>query len=419
VGSAVPTEEFNKTFGGSDSDVASSVIQTADGGYALGGSTESFGSGSRDAWLIKTDENGDEEFNRTFGGQDFERANSVAQTSDGGFVLAGQTGVVGSKHGSNSWIIKTDSNGNEEFNKTFDESATVNSVVQTSDEGLAFAGTTEEASAWLVKMDEYGNEEFNKTFRMRQAPNRINSVVETSDGGYALGGLTLSTSSSSYDAWLIKTDENGNEEFNKTFGGSDSDEAFSVVQTSDGGYALGVTTRSISSETDAWLIKTDENGNEVFNKTFGGKGSDAVSSVIRTADGGYTLSGSTLSFGSGGDAWLIKTDENGNEVFNKTLGGSAGDTAFSVTQTADGGYALAGLTRSFGTKGDAWLIKLAGRDDNGGNAGIEDIDSSDSDDEGNEPSVDEDGEGLPGFTVVTVLLALTTVISVTVKRRNE
>jgi hypothetical protein len=191
-------------------------------------------------------------------------------------------------------------------------------------------------------------------------------VVQTSDGGFALSGTTASFGGGGDEAWLIKTDEDGNEQFNRTFGGAGSEELGRLVETSDGGFAIsGRTTSFGAGDNDAWLVKTDANGMVEFTETFGGADSDFGGPIAESSDGGFVLSGLTNSFSSGlnNDALLVKTDANGNEVFNTTLGGPNFDLLSSVTETSDGGFAFAGSTESFGSGGrDAWLVKVSGKD---------------------------------------------------------
>jgi len=342
---AAPVEEWNKTFGGTYCDIAKSVQQTSDGGYIIGGYTSSYGAHDYDAWLIKTDENGNPLWGRTFGGAGDDYATSVQQTSDGGYILGG------------SQLIKTDSDGNSEWIRTLGS----NNVQQTMDGGYILVDSYKQPTGWfdvlLIKTDENGNKSWERTFG--EAGNDVgNSVYQTSDGGYIVAGNTACQYCAE-DALLIKTDANGNEQWSRTFGGAGGDRASSVQQTSDGGYIFAGVTGS-EPPYGAWLIKIDAIGCDQWSKIFGE--ASWASSVQQTSDGGYILAGWTTSNGFGStDLWLTKTDANGNQLWNIALGGTGADKAYSVYQTSDGGYILAGYTESYGAGDrDAWLIKVKG-----------------------------------------------------------
>jgi len=193
-----------------------------------------------------------------------------------------------------------------------------------------------------------------------------NSVQQTKDGGYIIAGYTKSYGSGSMDVWLIKTDTNGNKMWDKTFGGGGGDFGYSVQQTKDGGYIIAGETLSYGSgKGDVWLIKTDEEGNMLWDNVFGGEGIIGRDNYAQqTEDGGYIIVGGiyTLNYDiqaySVPDVWLIKTDAESNKLWDKTFGGEGSDCGYSVQQTKDDGYIIAGYTESYGLGGeDVWLIK--------------------------------------------------------------
>jgi hypothetical protein len=234
VGEALMPSElgWSKTYGGAGRDEAYSVIQTADGGYAIAGYTRSFGSGDLDSWLVKTDANGNMQWNKTYGGTDYDRAYCLIRAADGGYAIAGATESYGS--GDNDfWLVKTDANGNPQWNKTYAGKSWPNaisisdhaySVVQTVDGGYALAGITDAypfvVTSWLVKTDVSGNAQWNKTLDEGYYNGTVHSIyenivcevyclVQTTDGGYTLAGATCHHSVGYLDFWLVKTDENG------------------------------------------------------------------------------------------------------------------------------------------------------------------------------------------------------------------
>jgi len=200
------SEMWSRTYGGAGQEVAYAVVETSDGGYAIAGYTNSSGAGYDDFWLVKTDSYGNLEWNRTYGGAGFDGASSLVVTSNGGFAIAG--GVNGSICHSKGdfWLIKTDAYGNVEWNKTYSSTTWLDyaqSVVETSDGGYTLAGNNR-----LIKTDAYWNMEWSRTYG-ETGWDTAHSLVVTSDGGYAIAGETSSFGAGDSDFWLVKTDEYG------------------------------------------------------------------------------------------------------------------------------------------------------------------------------------------------------------------
>jgi uncharacterized delta-60 repeat protein len=356
---------WNMTYGGSNHDVARSVQQTSDGGYIVAGWTLSFGAGNAEFWLIKTNSSGTMQWNKTYGGAGKDEAYSVRQTSDGGYIVAGSTESFGTGS-SDFWLVKTNVDGAVQWSKTYGGTSDdfTYSVVQTGDGGYALAGYTNSFGAgssdfWLVKTNMSGTMQWNKTFG-GTGSDRAFSVVQTSDGGYILAGETNSFGAGNLDFWLVKTDSVGTTLWSRTYGGGSLDVARSVKQTSDGEYIVAGWTNSFGAGgSDFWLIKTDGLGNQLWSQTYGDIFDEEAYSVHQTSDGGYVVAGTTTSYGFGGwDFWWVKTDVNGVMRWNQANGGSADERAYSVQQTSDGGYILAGSTESYGAGlADFWVTK--------------------------------------------------------------
>ncbi len=204
-------------------------------------------------------------------------------------------------------------------------------------------------------------EEWNRTFGRMKWTFESYTVKRTSDGGYITAG-SINPFGTDLDAFLIKADSNGSELWKRTFGGKEDDEVFSIIETDDGYVLAGKTGSYGVGYFDAWLIKTDASGNEQWNRTFGGEEgnyayADTANSVRKTRDGGYILAGKTGSYGAGFfDVWLIKTDADGIEQWNRTFGGKGDEEAYSVQLREDGGYIIAGST-DMGNGKYPWLIR--------------------------------------------------------------
>jgi len=361
---------WGKTYGGEDDDCAYALVQTSDGGYALAGYTYSFGSApfdTSDFWLVKTDASGTEQWNKTYGGEGYEKAYALVQTVDGGYALAGYTYSSETDH-YDFWLVKTDAYGNMLWNKTYggEDDDCAYALVQTSDGGYAIAGSTSSFGAGgedylLVKTDASGTEQWNKTYG-GEDDDCAYALVQTSDGGYAIAGYTYSFGSAPFDTsdfWLVKTDASGTEQWNKTYGGTNSEVANALVQTVDGGYALAGWKQFEDYTANFWLVKTNSEGTMLWSQTYEGIDDEKAYALVQTSDGGYAIAGSTFSYETECyNFWLVKTDAYGNMLWNMAYGGENDEEAYALVQTSDGGYAIAGYTTSFGAGGsDFWLVK--------------------------------------------------------------
>ena len=364
----IPDTIWTKTFGGSNIDVGYYVETTSDGGFIITGYTRSYGTMSgRNVLLIKTDSFGNAQWIKAYGGNNDDEGNSVQQTSDGGFIICGYTKSYGAG-GNDVFLVKTDSLGNELWNKVFGGASDEEgySVLQTNDGGFLIAGATSSFGAgsrdiWLVKTDANGNLSWTKTIGGGSSDG-ARQINFTNDGGYIITGWTFSYGPGAVgNVWLVKTDSLGNMSWNKFFGGNDVDRGLSVQQTTDGGYVLtGYTALSSSTLDEMLLIKTDSIGNLQWQRTFGGSGRDYGNFVKQTFDNGFIVTGYTLSYGAGGDdLWIVRTDESGNLLWSKTYGGAQSDVGYCLQETNDGGYVIVGHTLSRGAGlHDVWLLRL-------------------------------------------------------------
>ena len=356
---------WERTYGGSENDLGWSVAQTTDGGYIVAGRTRSFGAGSWDVYLVKTSPLGDTIWTRTYGGSDDDYGYSVAQTTDGGYIVAGMTNSFGAD-GSDVFLVKTDAAGDTLWTRTYGESSEDNgrSIAQTSDGGYIVAGetgcfATHSNDVYIVKTNAAGDTLWTRTYGGSDW-DYGRSVAQTTDGGYIVTGWTSSFGAGGPDVYVLKLSSSGDTVWTRTYGGSDSDVGSSVTQTSDGGYIVTGWTASFGAGySDFYLVKTDFEGDTLWTRTYGGSDRDYGESVAQTSDGGYIVAGKTESFGAGSyDFYLVKTDALGDTIWTRTYGGSGYDEARSVSQTPDGGYIVAGRTRSFGAGDyDVYLIK--------------------------------------------------------------
>jgi len=367
-----PGIQWIKTFGGEPfNDEGYDVKLTKDGGFIIAGMTRSYGPDHYEAgWLIKTDSNGSEEWNQTYGepgGLNIDLSNSVQQTVDGGYIFAGMTQSYSSADKDvEVWLVKTDENGNEEFNKVYGGNRGY-SVQQTRDGGYIVCGDGLLSSALLLKTDCDGNESWRRTYWGYPGNQAVGySVNETIDGGFVFTGpIYYEGKDTDTDIFLIKTDRNGTEEINITFGKTIRYEVGnSVHNTNDGGYIIAGFINNPDDWIKSWLIKTDENGNMEWNRTFGEKNYDYFGEdVLQCDDGGYILTGYCIYEYIEYSSWLIKTDSYGNKIWQVTIPYTqkSHKTIYSVDKSTNGGYILAGDITPGGI-GDALLVKIASGD---------------------------------------------------------
>ncbi|MBM7854489.1 hypothetical protein JOC37_000862 [Desulfohalotomaculum tongense] len=370
--------EFEKTFGSENDDRGLSACPVDDGGYIIVGETVSgyqHGSGGRDVYLIKIDKSGLLQWKRSCGGIRDDYGVHIRQTKDGGYIIAGITESY-SDYGSTNkdvYLVKTNTSGWKQWHKTYGNSGDDygSCVQQTGDGGYIIAGKTTasktgDTDVYLIKTSSSGRLEWEKTFGGHKA-DLANYVEQTNDGGYIVVGQTYSFGAGNFDGYMIKTNARGEKEWEKTFGGRGWDALHSVTQTKDGGYILtGETSTGSPGGSSAWLIKTDSKGSKLWEKTFNGKGWAVGRTVRQTDDRGCMAAGWTVSKDSGGfNFYLIKTDPNGKKIWEKTLKGTRFDRQFSIQQAGDGGYIVTGWwadllkwnkTRSSGT--EVYIMKI-------------------------------------------------------------
>jgi uncharacterized delta-60 repeat protein len=360
---------FLTTAGGAASDGADSVQSTADGGYIVTGHTESYGAGGRDIFLLKYDSTGELDWARTAGGEDFDRALSVEQTSDGGYILAGDTQSYGAG-GRDIFLLKYDSNGELDWARTAGGTSydSAQSVAQTTDGGYIVGGTTSSFGAggydvFLLKYDSGGGLTWAKTAGGAETDSAY-SVKQTSDFGYIVAGFTSSYGAGNNEAFLLKYDSSGTLTWARTAGGSDADYAHSVLQKKDGGYiVVGYTKSYGAGGYDVFMLDYDSSGTLSWAKTAGGSGDDQGYSVDEFAYGNYIVAGYTTSYGAGGkDVFLFQLSQAGTPHSARTIGGSGTDRAYSITKTMGSGIVLAGVTGSYGAGIRDMLLVKTNRD---------------------------------------------------------
>lgn len=412
----IGTLDTVRSYGGNKNDVAQSVIATSDGGFAVLGYTQSMDGDvtgkldeSFDFWLLKFDVNANLQWNKTYGGSNDDRGNAIIQTQDGGFALLGYTSsadgdVTANNGGRDFWMVKTDAQGNLLWQRSFGFSGPDDgfSILETSDNHFLISGVLDVTASgglgntgrnnnrhaggdyWAIKVSQTGNLVWSRFFggSFTDTPN---GIVETQDNQFIIAGssdsndVDITNNKGTYDFWVVKAAANGNMVWEKSFGGMEIDEARGIVASGDGNYIIVGDTRSSDQDVtvnkgaaDLWLIKISDDGDLIWNQTIGGSNFDVPRSIRTTLDNGFIIAGSSRSSDGDvntnqgqNDAWVVKTDNAGGLVWEKTVGGSEIDFAYDAVQLLNGSIIAVGETSSANgdlseNKGfsDLLLIKL-------------------------------------------------------------
>lgn len=358
--------QYQLTIGGPNIDDEHSLIQVADGSFVLAGYTNHEDTQNEDFCIVKFNIKDSLKWSMTIGGSGIDIAHSIIQTKDGGFAVVGLTNSYGEKSDA-CLIVKIDSNGTLTWSKTVGggKGEWCSSIVQTKDGGYAVTGYSfsfgsGKSDFYIFKLDSNGKLLWSKTIGGTDY-DVARDIILTEDGGFALAGYTFSYGEGSSDLFIVKLDVNGKLEWSKTIGGTGLEEARSIIQTKDRSFVIAGYTDSFGAGfKDYYIVKLDATGTLQWTRTLGGTGFEEAFSVIETSDNGYGITGYTNSFGAGvNDFYVVKLDLNGKLQWSKTVGGSKNESAENILQTIDDGFVIAGYTESFGIGGlDMYFVKL-------------------------------------------------------------
>lgn len=365
---AQPDSLWSMTFGGPGKDDILSLAASGDEGFVFTGSMTCEGSDNLDLVIARIDSSGNLVWSRTYGGARDDRGYSVQQTSDGGYIVAGGTRSFGVTEDYDFWMIKTDSEGLWEWSQTFGSNSDdiALSVRQATDGGFFLAGYTETQpinvflDAMVVKTDSLGCFEWDLTCGEEYSTDVAYSVLETPDGGCVFTGKFYEMyPDAPGEMFLIKADSLGSIEWERTYTKADYSCGNSVCHSQQGGYMIAGYTVESGSDRDAWIVRTNQSGDYLWSRLLGGQGEDSFLSVIQMTSGCYSFAGYSESYGDDRDLWVLSISSNGNFNWSGTYGGNGTDIGCALLETPEGNHLIAGYTDSFGAGGwDGWLIKL-------------------------------------------------------------
>jgi hypothetical protein len=373
---------WNQTFGGIAYDEGTAIVETSDGGFAISGRTASFGEviGTEEVWLVRCDENGTHLWNQTYGGgmtaggamHAFHKSVRLEDLSDGGFLISSHTAKY-TAGDADAWLIRTDADGNHLWNYTYggpDHELLVESVA-CSDGGFISGGWTENFTlgiidGWLIRTDADGNHLWNYTYGSPTWGEVCYNVIEVSTGGFLMtgwaGNFTSTEDPNMFDvdvgSWIVRVDADGNHLWNQTYGTSQT--STYAVECSDGGFAFIGTTGSRSESTlDVHLFRIDANGQYLWNQTYGDYHIEAALEFAECSDGGFALFSLDYINTAHSDAWFVRTAANGTALWNATYGGPYFDQFFAGIITSQGDFVCVGTTYSFGAGNcDMYVVRI-------------------------------------------------------------
>ncbi len=405
-----PGIDWKKSFGGTGHDLLQSIQHCVEGGFVAAGYSHTANGdvtqnhGNKDFWVVRLSDTGSIVWQKSLGGSEDDYAASVIRTNDGGFVVFGYTSsddgdITSSKGGIDYWMVKLDEIGNVEWQKSLGGSIFEygHEVIQTTDGGFAVVGFSCSVDGditgnhgdydyWVVKLDGSGEILWQKALGGSSLDQAF-GIRQTTDGGYIVAGASISDDGdvshhiASNDCWIVKLDASGNLSWEKSYGGTGSEFPSSIVQTSDGGYVFaGWSTSSNGDATvnhgerDAWIVKLNSVGDLLWQHSYGGSLTETANEIRQTPDGNYIVCG--YSFSDDGDLssnqgeedyWIMKLDYSGNLIWQQSFGGSHADQGRAIAQSPDGSFILSGgsdsndgdVTGNHGNGNkDGWVLKL-------------------------------------------------------------
>ena len=390
--------ELAKTFGGSKNDVAKSVIATSDGGFAVLGYTQSMdgdvtgkSSENYDYWMLKFNSETLLEWNKTYGGSGDDRGSQLIQTSDGGYALIGYSdssdGDVTINNGNRDfWVIKINATGAIIWEKSFGYSGVDEgvSILETSDNHFILSGVLDVTASggdgnsgrysprhaggdyWSIKINASGDMVWSRFYGGSFTDNPAGIIENiTSDlitvGGSDSNDVDISNNKGTYDFWVIKSSSSGAIIWEKSYGGSEIDEARGVISTDNGDHIIVGDTRSEEQDVsfnnggaDLWVLRISDNGDSIWEKSYGGSNFDVGKSISSTFDSGFIIAGSSRSSNGDvnknqgqNDAWVTKISNSGQLLWETTVGGAEIDFAYDAVQLTNGTIIAVGETSSF------------------------------------------------------------------------